>query len=55
MFKKFVNQMITAETAEEVMDIFGEADRAFQMDKISWKDQQTLLRLADKISTLLEK
>ena len=51
MFKKLLDKMLEAKTAEEALAIFGEADMAFQREKICWDDHQRLSRLASIIIT----
>lgn len=49
MFKKLLDKMLEAKTADEALAIFGEADMAFQREKISWDDHQRLARLTSII------
>lgn len=54
MFKKFIQRIIESENREDaIQNVFYGADgidKAFQMDKISWKDHQMLLALIEKLS-----
>ena len=52
MFKKLLDKMLEAKTATEALEIFGEADMAFQREKISWEDHQRLSKLASIIITV---
>lgn len=49
MFKKFVRMLIACNTTEEVNRVCGEIDRAYQQEKISYKDNEMLFDLAVKI------
>lgn len=54
MFKKFVQEIIDAQSEEELMDIFYRKDGIdimYQKEKLSWKDHQMLLALINKINT----
>lgn len=51
MFKKLLDKMLEAKTAEEALAIFAEADMAFQHEKLSWNDHQRLARLTSIIIT----
>lgn len=56
MFKKFVAELVAAKSEDEVTHIFYKEDgidRAFQKEKITWKEHQLLLALVDKLSALL--
>ena len=56
MFKKFVAELIEAKTEDEVLNVFYRADgidMAFQKEKISWKEHQTLLALVNKLAALM--
>ena len=46
MFKKLVKIIIASDNFSEA---FGQVDTAFQHEKISWDDHQTLLSLCEKI------
>lgn len=53
MFKKFLQEIIDANSEEELLNIFYRADGidvAFQKEKISWKDHQMLLALISKLT-----
>ena len=52
MFRKFVEEILKAETYDALMDIFYREDgidMCFQRKKITWKDHQTLLGLIDRL------
>ena len=58
MFKKFVAELVAAKTEDEVLNVFyneNGIDRAFQQDKITWKDHQALLDLVNKLCDLMKK
>lgn len=54
MFKKFIKRIIEAGTQEEAINkvFYGEngIDRAYQQEKISWDDHQTLLALIETMA-----
>lgn len=57
MFKKFVQELVNAKTKEEVERIFYRSDgidMMYQKEKLSWKDQQTLLELVNKLLELMD-
>lgn len=57
MFKKFVQELVNAKTIEEVERIFYRSDgidMMYQKEKLSWKDQQLLLDLVNKLSELMD-
>ena len=57
MFKKFVQELVNAKTKEEVERIFYRSDgidMMYQKEKLSWKDQQLLLDLVNKLSELMD-
>lgn len=57
MFKKFVNELIEAETKDEVLNIFYRSDgidMMYQKEKLSWKEQQMLLNLVNKLCDLMD-
>lgn len=50
MFKKFIEKILNTETPEEGWTLFNsEIDIAFQEERITWKEHQTLLALITKI------
>ena len=56
MFKKFFDELMTAETEERIEDILYRADgvdMAFQREKINWQDHQRLFKLAGSLSMLI--
>ena len=58
MFKKFVRELVEAETEEEILSIFYRADgidMSYQHEKITWRDHELLLDLVNKLSGLMEK
>ena len=57
MFKKFFKELIDAKTIDEVNDIFYRSDgidMMYQKEKLSWKDQQLLLDLVNKLLELMD-
>lgn len=53
MFKKFLQEIIDANSEEELMDIFYRndgIDMMYQKGKLSWKDHQMLLSLINKMN-----
>lgn len=53
MYKKLVGLITDIKTSEDFNKISGEIDRAFQAEKITWKDNETLHKLLQKISDLM--
>lgn len=56
MFKKFFDELLTAETEEQITDILYRADGvdlSFQREKITWQDHARLFELADRLSALI--
>ena len=56
MFKKFFDELLTAETEKRIEDILYRADgvdMAYQREKINWQDHERLFELADRLSTLI--
>ena len=52
MLKKFIKEIIEAQTTEELLDIFYREDgidMMFQKEKINWNDHQLLLALINKL------
>ena len=57
MFKKFLQEIIDANSEEELIDIFYRKDGIdimYQKEKLSWKDHQMLLALINKLNTKQE-
>ena len=57
MFKKFLQEIIEAETNEELLDIFYRADgidMMYQRDKLNWKDHEMLLALINKLTDTMK-
>lgn len=53
MFKKFLQEIIEAESSEELNKIFYRADgvdMSFQREKISWKEHEMLADLINKLN-----
>lgn len=54
MFKKFIERIIEAENREDAIEnVFYGADgidRAYQQERITWKEHQTLLALINKMA-----
>ena len=56
MFKKFFDELLTAETEKRIEDILYRSDgvdMAFQREKISWQDHERLFMLAGSLSMLI--
>ena len=56
MFKKFFDELLTAETEQQIEDIIYRADgvdMAFQREKISWQDHERFFQLAGSLSMLI--
>ena len=49
MYKKIIQMLIEARTHEDINKITAEIDRAFQHDKLTWKDNEQLYDLVAKI------
>jgi len=45
MFKKFVKKIVELKTAAQADNLWFEIDIAFQHEKITWEDHQTLFKL----------
>ena len=54
MFKKYIERIAAAETIEEMERVFLEADRAYQQEKITWKEHQLIRKLLDTIGRIAE-
>ena len=50
MFKKFVKRIAGLTNSDEAMELWGEIDLAYQREKITWDDHQTLFALINKIA-----
>lgn len=54
MFKKFIQRIIEAENREDaIKNIFygpDGIDKAYQMEKITWKEREMLLALIEKMA-----
>lgn len=56
MFKKLFNELMAAQTAEEITSILYRADgvdRSFQKEKLSWQDHERLFKLAARLQAAL--
>ena len=56
MFKKLFDELMAAQTAEEITSILYRADgvdRSFQKEKLSWQDHERLFNLAAKLQEAL--
>lgn len=53
MFKKLVALILEIETPDDLNHACGEINRAFQDEKISFKDNELLYKLIQKISNLM--
>lgn len=49
-FMNYLNRILDAETADERLAVFGEADMEYQRDNLTWTQLETLLKLVNKIS-----
>lgn len=49
MFKKLVAKIVEIETMEQFNAVCGEIDKAFDQDKISYKDHELLFDLLGKV------
>ncbi len=52
MFKKFLKEIIEANTEEDLLDIFNREDgidMMYQKEKLSWEDHKMLLALINKL------
>lgn len=57
MFKKFINQILQANTKNDLYDImYNEEgiDRSYQAEKISYKDYEILCKLIDKLCLYMQ-
>lgn len=52
MFKKLVALILEVETPDDLNHACGEIDRAYQAEKISYKDNKLLYKMIQKISDL---
>ncbi len=54
MFKKFIQQIIESNNKEDAIQnvFYGEngIDKAYQMEKITWKEHEMLLALIEKMA-----
>ena len=50
MFKKFVKRIASLNTREQADSLWFEIDIAFQREKITWDDHQTLFVLINKLA-----
>ena len=56
MFKKLFDQLMAAQTAEEIASILYREDgidRSFQKEKLSWQDHERLFKLAARLQAAL--
>lgn len=52
MLRKYIKQMLAAETEQDIVNILYSidgVDMAYQREKISWNDHELLFELADKL------
>ncbi len=49
-FKEIVNTLAAVATKEDVYNAMGDIDRAFQAEKITWKDHENLYAIAEGLS-----
>ncbi len=49
MYKKLVQMIIEAETPDDINEVCGKIGKAFESEKISWKDHEQLFDLVAKI------
>ena len=50
MFKKLVYKIAAIKSEEDRSECFGEITRAFDNDKITWSDYETLYSLAEAVA-----
>ena len=53
MFKKIMDNIMNANTADEVATAALEIDVAFQAGKLNWNDHQRLYKLVNKLCDLM--
>lgn len=46
-FKQIVKEIAQIKTTEDLNNVFFDIDNAFQADKITWDDHETLYTIAD--------
>lgn len=51
-YKEIVAAVISAKTDEDVAVVGGMIDRAFETEKITWKDHEQLWALLSKVTAL---
>lgn len=49
MYKKLVGMIAEAITNEELNEVMGKIDLAFQQEKITWKDHEVLYKIASRL------
>lgn len=49
MYKKLTEMILNAITNEELNEVMGKIDLAFQQEKITWKDHEVLYGLASRL------
>ncbi len=49
-YKEIVAALIDASTEKDISEVGGMIDRAFEAEKISWKDHEQLYALLSKIA-----
>lgn len=50
MFKKFVKRIASLNTREQADSLWFEIDIAYQHEKITWDDHQTLFKIINKLA-----
>lgn len=53
-FKSLVEELNKINSIESANEVMGEIDNSFQVEKISWKDHETLYDIASKLYKLYE-
>ena len=50
LFRKYLNQILSAETAEERAELFNKADKDYQNDILNGEDLKILAKICNKIN-----
>lgn len=51
-FKSLVEELNKINSVDSANEVMGEIDNSFQVEKISWKDHETLYDIASKLYEL---
>lgn len=49
-YKKLVEAIANMKTEEDRLEVWGQINRSFEKEKITWKDHETLYDLASRIT-----